>query len=49
MILTIVFWVLLLLCVFGRFAPDPYVKYFGYLDFVFLALLGWRVFPPDLH
>lgn len=47
MILTVIFWVLLLLALIGAFAPEPWRPWGVRILFILITLLGLRVFPID--
>lgn len=44
MVLEILFWLLLVLGFIGYFAPEPYGRYRGYVDFILFVILGIRIF-----
>jgi hypothetical protein len=44
MVLEIVFWILLILAFVGYFAPEPFLKYRGFLDLVLFVILGLKLF-----
>lgn len=50
MILTILFWILVILCVVGYFIPDPrFVRASNGVLLLLIIILGWKVLGSPLQ
>jgi hypothetical protein len=44
MVLVVIYWLLIILALCSRFAPDPLARYLGVFDLVLFIILGIKVF-----
>jgi hypothetical protein len=49
MILTILYWIILILAILGIWAPEPYVRFVRGVDLILFVILGLKLFGSPLQ
>lgn len=44
MVLTVIYWVLIILAVVGFWVPEPYARYWRGFDLILFVILGLKLF-----